>query len=139
MDNVIDDIRSIVEQGGEDNFQASCEVQVIGPNGTDIEAVGDKAYPSVPVRFSVDFDKREWGIKGIGVSIPSQVVTLSVNITKDGGTTEQEIQFDPSELKQDVSEFGRSGVTLGDVVIYLDSSMKVIQEQSSIEVYNPLS
>jgi hypothetical protein len=95
-----------------------------------VEEVG-----TVRIDFRIDVEARNWGIKGISVSIPPAQISLTIGVLKNNGAndiiSEQTIQFDPSQIELQM----RPGnvVTISDLELALNKDFSVDYSKSYFE------
>ena len=118
---------------GADNYTTNIKVNIYGgPDNTDMYV-----YQSVPVKFSIDVEAREWGIKNIGVVVEDGIeVPLSV-IEYDENEMEIEkevtILVDLSQITKEELK-GKEVVTIGDLDLHLDKSGNVDYKMSLLSI-----
>ena len=92
---------------------------------------------TITVPFRIDVEAREWGIKGIMVSIDSSEIALEVVVNKstpqgDSQEYTQRIAFDPSRIE--LQQHPGGAVTITGLILHLDENFGVDYEHSYFEV-----
>jgi len=73
------------------SFKTKVELEISGLSGYDNY---DVLTQTVEIKWDLELEMRSWGVKGIGMSVPEQKITVFLNIWGDDEDTEKEIIFD---------------------------------------------
>lgn len=106
------------------------DVSVWGIENLDIEVEASR----VSIKFRLDIEAREWGIKNISAYVyGSVVVPLFISYPDTRPVESKEITVDLSRVK--VTEVdGKGVITLGDLELYLDTNFNVNYEKTTLEI-----
>ena len=112
-------------------YTAVVDVSVWGIENSDIEVEAGR----VAIKFRIDIEAREWGIKNISAYVYGMVIVpLFISYLDETKPVEsKEITVDLSKVKVTESD-GRGIVTLGDLDLYLDTNFNVNYEQTTLEI-----
>jgi len=119
---------------GADDYSTNVKVNMFGgADDTDIYASNE-----VSVKFRIDVEAREWGIKHMSVMVSGLVEVPYTIIEYDENELELEkegvVVVDLSQLVK--TERKNSGVvTIGDMDLWLDKSGSVVYNRSEIVIY----
>jgi len=126
---------------GDDDNQYVTEVQVdISRNPDNVVEDIEPLYPKTAIRFRIDIEKREWGIKSMTPVLSSEVKIPFVvhrSIAEGNNIREDE---EPRSVMVDLGriervEIAASGIcTIRYLRIHLDEAFQVDYSESSIEV-----
>ena len=127
----------IMKVAGEWDFATEVDVNIIGLDKARPGMIEDAISWKASIKFRIDIEAREWGIKGLNVH-PYDIVTIPVTISgeKDESQTETlNVSFDPALLSRD--EMPSDSVTLGGIDLWLNPDLTPDYKRSTITVYGP--
>jgi hypothetical protein len=135
--------RQIVSQTTDGNYSVILKPSVYMPSslqqGDSFLEVIDSGKVEIP--FQIDLDVRQWGVKGITVSLVPVELSFDVVIADSSLPQESEytrtINFDPSKIPMRLSS--GSSVTIYAISLKLNRQFLVDYDNSSIDGYTLIS
>jgi len=92
----------------------------------------------VAIKFGIDIEARDWGIKGITVFVYDQILEIPITITDTATETQQEkvIQVVAKNIKR--YSYGETGIiTLDKMDLWVDANFNVDYRKSMLDVNMP--
>lgn len=89
----------------------------------------------IPIKFGIDIDAREWGIKGIVVYLQDEIIEIPLLITDNATDAQQEkvLQVVIKNINQhDYNEMG--AITLDKLNLWVDANFNVDYKKSSLDI-----
>jgi len=118
---------------GADDYSTKVKVSMYGPSNYEVEGPD-----SVYVKFRIDVEAREWGIKNINLLVGGiiEVPYLLTEYDADDNESESQrsIEVDLAQVPKE-NKTGSGVITLDSLELWLDDSFNVDYNRSSLSLY----
>jgi len=120
--------------GGGNEYTSSSDVVVYAPDGYEINVF----TTPVPIKFRIDIEARNWGIKELNISPLPQIIEIDYEVKKwetEENTPFREGSFvvDVDKLKRDIVE-ERGVYTIGNIELHINNDLTINYDHSTVEI-----